>query len=390
MRNWRGGLRNLKLVKFNKKKNIPALFPPKKILFVSSYEKIGGSNTVIWDLGRKFMDDRWSISILYPRYHPIHSKLIEEGINVIINQEIFSHLDQNLEFFKQYDLVILNEWSCYKWVHEIKKFGISVIWIIHGNNRARFEFFKINKFDFSAPDKIICVSDFVKNSFLEFQTKNNFLTIHNGVDLQRIQNFIQENNKNKIREKFEISDKNIVITIIGRINERKGQDVFIEMANIVSQSNISNLRFVIAGFGTDDDVDKIKELIEKYNLQSKISLILHPKNIYEIYLISDILVSCSRSEGFGLVLLEAMGFDLPIIATNGGGTPEFIIDNVNGFLINPREPIKLSEKIRILLADPKISEKFVNQNKLRAGDFDIRKISQKYKKVIEEIFMNDI
>jgi len=356
-----------------------------KILFVSSFEKIGGSNTVIWDLGKTFVNYGYSISVLYPNSHPMHSELLEDGINVVINQEIFHQVDKNLEFFKQFDLVILNEWSCYKFVHQIKKNGTPVMWIIHGNNRKRFEFFKINEFDFSLPDKIIFVSDYVKRSFIDFQTKNNFLTIHNGVDIQRIQNFIHENNKNKIREKFELPENDIVISIIGRFSENKAFHVFIEMAKIMSQSNISNLRFVIAGSGTKEDTQKIQSLITKYNLQSKLSLILHPQDIFEIYLMSDIFVTCSFREGFPLVLLEAMVFNLPIITTNVGGIPELMTDGINGFLIDPGDPITLSKKIKFLLNNLKISDNFVNNNGRRVREFDIRKTAISYKNLIEEL-----
>jgi len=152
------------------------------------------------------------------------------------------------------------------------------------------------------------------------------------------------------------------------------------------KSNTSNLKFLIAGFGPPKKLQKIQSLIKKYDLQSKVNLIVLPENIFEIYLISDMLVSCSFRDSFPLVILEAMAFNLPIIATNIGGIPEQIEDGINGILIPPGDPITLSKKIEFLLNNPQISENFVKVSNRKVMEFfDIRKSSILFKNIIEEL-----
>ncbi|NLI56859.1 glycosyltransferase family 4 protein, partial [bacterium] len=68
------------------------------------------------------------------------------------------------------------------------------------------------------------------------------------------------------------------------------------------------------------------------------------------YLIeSDIFVLPSLSEGFPVVVLEAMASGLPVVATNVGGLPEIIQENKNGFLVEPQNPRDLAKKILFLL-----------------------------------------
>ena len=87
-----------------------------------------------------------------------------------------------------------------------------------------------------------------------------------------------------------------------------------------------------------------------------------------------------------MVTLEAMEFNLPIIATNAGGTPEQIEDGINGILIPPRDPIILSKKIEFLLNNPQISENFVKMSSRRVMEFfDIRKSAIFYNNIIEEL-----
>ena len=65
----------------------------------------------------------------------------------------------------------------------------------------------------------------------------------------------------------------------------------------------------------------------------------------------DIFVLPSYSETFGLVVVEAMAMQLPIIATNAGGVPEIITNNKTGLLIEPRNAALLTSAICRLLND---------------------------------------
>ena len=58
-----------------------------------------------------------------------------------------------------------------------------------------------------------------------------------------------------------------------------------------------------------------------------------------------------------MVLLEAMQFSLPVVASNVGGVSEIIKDGENGFIVPPGNPLILSEKIAVLLKDQQLREK---------------------------------
>ena len=87
-----------------------------------------------------------------------------------------------------------------------------------------------------------------------------------------------------------------------------------------------------------------------------------------------------------MVTLEAMAFNLPIIATNVGGIPEQIEDGINGILITPGDPITLSKKIEFLLNNTQVSENFIDVSKKKVREFfDVRKSAISYKNIIEEL-----
>ena len=71
----------------------------------------------------------------------------------------------------------------------------------------------------------------------------------------------------------------------------------------------------------------------------------------------------SYTEGFPTSILEGMSFGLPIIATRVGVIPEIIKDEVNGYLLNPGDRIKLIELISFLSMNHDLVEKIGNKNR---------------------------
>jgi len=84
---------------------------------------------------------------------------------------------------------------------------------------------------------------------------------------------------------------------------------------------------------------------------------------------SDIFVLPSLSESFGIVNIEAMASGLPIIATKVGGIPEIIKDGENGFLVEPKNPEQIAERILYLLSNNNIRRSISFNNKEKAKNY---------------------
>ena len=74
------------------------------------------------------------------------------------------------------------------------------------------------------------------------------------------------------------------------------------------------------------------------------------------------------TEGLGVVLIEAMELNLPIVASNVGGIPDVVVDNVSGLLVPEKDPMALAEAFKKLAADPSLVKKLLAGSRKRIQD----------------------
>lgn len=109
-------------------------------------------------------------------------------------------------------------------------------------------------------------------------------------------------------------------------------------------------------------------------------------NLKRLYQRAQAFVMPSLSETGPLVTLEAMACGLPIVCTPEGGG-DFVKDAQNGFIIPPRDPGALSEKVNFILDNPDIQQKFSEESRRKAESFSLHNTVEKtmkvYKKLVE-------
>ena len=246
---------------------------------------------------------------------------------------------------------------------------------------------------------IIAGSNFIfghinENYSDNFKSKNKLRVIFRGINLDY---FNKKNisivKREKLKIDWQISEGKFIILLPGRLTAWKGQEKLIEALNIlVEDYNNNNFQAIILGSDQGRKVYKKKlvNLTQRYRLSQKINFINHCSEMPLAYSIADIIVSSSiEPEAFGRVSVEAQSMQIPIIASNIGGSKETIIKDKTGYLFANKDPKDLADSITMVMQKDYNSLKSIGfegrKNVLKK--FDVDKMCQttftEYKKLIE-------
>lgn len=153
------------------------------------------------------------------------------------------------------------------------------------------------------------------------------------------------------------------IGFVGRLSEEKGLQTLLE-AMAVIRSKVPRARLLIAGTGPIEH--RLRKFVQDTHLGDSVSFMGFCSNVFEMMGDLDVFVLPSRTEGCPIVVLEAMAMGVPVVATNVGGTPELVENNVTGLLVQSNAPNELARSIVELLTDRERAEKMGRKGYERA------------------------
>lgn len=143
-----------------------------------------------------------------------------------------------------------------------------------------------------------------------------------------------------------------IVLAVGSQSYNKGYDRLIDIWSIVSKKHLD---WKLEIFGKIDESLNLQRHIEALGLDTSISFNKPVKNIVQQYKKASIFALTSRSEGFGMVLIEAMSFGVPCISFNcPHGPADIIKDGEDGFLIENGEIQEFAKSIIRLIEDAEL------------------------------------
>lgn len=171
-----------------------------------------------------------------------------------------------------------------------------------------------------------------------------------------------------------------VIGHIGALDDQaKGQMQIIETARRLSVE-IPGLVFVFVGSGRDEE--KLKSAAADL---PNIHFTGYVDDVGNYLAAFDAFIYPSRHEGLGSILLDALEFGLPVIATEVGGIPEIIAADVNGFLCSVDDIDMQADAVRKLYRDPELRDRFAAENRSAARNYLPARMAKQYTEVYAEL-----
>ena len=170
------------------------------------------------------------------------------------------------------------------------------------------------------------------------------------------------------------------IIFVGRLSKEKGIESLIHLSGILPK----DIHLVIVGSGPlENEIKKIAKIHSNIDFLGYL-----PKNkVIPLIRGSFALIQPSLAEGISTTILEAMACKIPIIASNIGGNKELIINNENGFLVNPESIDEINEKIIILSENKILVKNFGQKSSELIKNFEWSSIGQKYLELYESLLI---
>jgi glycosyltransferase involved in cell wall biosynthesis len=141
------------------------------------------------------------------------------------------------------------------------------------------------------------------------------------------------------------------VACIARLHPQKGLDVLIEASALLRDRGVDHRLVIVGGAAGDDVRDQLDMLIAKYALADQVDLRGNVSDIGTLFRAATVYVQSSRSaEGFGMAVLEAMAYGVPVVATDVGGLHDLVTDV--GVLVPPEDASTLADAVAELLSNP--------------------------------------
>lgn len=158
------------------------------------------------------------------------------------------------------------------------------------------------------------------------------------------------------RAELGVREDEVLFGVFGRLQRWKGQDVFVEAAAQVARG-FPRARFVIVGgsvFGLEPEfLAGLERRVAELGLSERLAFTGFRKDVPRLMAACDVVCHTTRvAEPFGMVLIEAMALERPVIATRGGGPSEIIDSDASGVLVPPDDAPALATAMLALAENP--------------------------------------
>ena len=250
---------------------------------------------------------------------------------------------------------------------------------------------KIHKILLGRAAHVIAVSEAVAEALTKqgiFDPKK-IATIHNGIDTKR---FARVSSQSSDSSSLCGLSAPLIVGMAGHIAAIKGQEDFVRAAAIIAARR-DDADFVIIGEDKSrrgENRAAIESLIAELGLTTRVHLVGWQDDVSQFLQEFDVFVSPSRSEPFGLAILEAMASGVAVVATASEGAIEIIEDGVTGRLVTIGDPESMAEAITNLLDDPATRER-LSSNALQAVNqrFSLEQMVDATERLYGEVIKRD-
>jgi len=240
-------------------------------------------------------------------------------------------------------------------------------------------------------DLTISVSDGIKEANL--RSRGNWLsgddikwcTVYNTINVSEFNQHVNEADPSKHESASEYDP--ILLNVSRYVKQKSHSDLISAMNIIINRYPDAHLYFV----GRGPLEDQLRDEIRQKGLKDHITVtgFVTQEELFRYYSLADLFVLSSIREGFGIVLIEAMAAEIPVVATDIPGVNEVVEDGVTGKLVDKHAPKQLADAVYTILKEDLGEEYGTNGYSRTLNKFSIEQSVSKYKTLYDEVQSNE-
>jgi glycosyltransferase involved in cell wall biosynthesis len=225
---------------------------------------------------------------------------------------------------------------------------------------------QMERYSFPAAARIVTVSnDFKRRLLRRGMPEERITVLYNAVQTPAGNIPIDPDVLCLNKQAVGISPKEKVVVAVGRLSREKGQiDLVSTLHHLHRVRPDVSVRVVLVGEGPDRR--KILEAADSLGLAKWITLVGHQHNVAPYYQAADVVAIPSYSEGSPNVLLEAMAWGVPVVATSVGGIPEMVTHGETALLVPPGKTELMASAIDLLLSNANLAANLAREARATA------------------------
>jgi L-malate glycosyltransferase len=366
---------------------------------ITCYPTYGGSRIVATELGKELADRGHEIHFIS---YALPMRLNRALANIqfheveVTNYPLFDHPPYALalatkmaEIAESQGLDLLH--CHYAIPHSVSAFlaksmlsprRLPVVTTLHGTDITLVgsdrSYLPITRFSIDQSDGVTTVSHFLKDATLNvIGVKNNIEVIHNFVNCDKYKPSLNQ----QLRDCFAPQKERILIHVSNFRAVKRPVDVVEIFVRVQKE-----IPAVLLMVGDGPERSNAEWAARNSGVEHKVHFMGKQDNIEEFIGISDLLLLPSETESFGLVALEAMACEVPVVASRVGGLPEVVADGIAGFLVELGNTAEMAQRALTILAQDSVRRQMGRQARETASArFCSTKIIPQYEAYYQKI-----
>jgi glycosyltransferase involved in cell wall biosynthesis len=259
-----------------------------------------------------------------------------------------------------FDILYINTLDSYIGADIATRLDLPAIWAIHESFDPA-EWWAVNggaprghvwdrmRAGLASAGALLFATETTRRQFLDYADPERAVTMPYGISLERIDRYRERFDRSSARRRLGIDGSTRVVLSVATIEPRKAQtclsQAFATLAAAHPEATLVLVGETRLGWSAPY-VSALRDYLRRAGLESRVRIMPVTTDYYEWLGLADLFVLASDIESLPLIVLEAMAFELPVVATTVFGIPELVKEGETGYLCPPRNVAALADAVR--------------------------------------------